>query len=324
VNSCTILVPTYSRALLLRGALESIQKLLIPPGWQVEVLVVDNGSKDNTTAIVEDSRRAGPLDVRHVVESRQGLNYARNRGLLEADSEWVIYLDDDMLVNPEWVLGLVEAAERHAPDCVIGPVEPWFEQAPDSWLTPRVVRSVTSPYSQKGNVVHLVENKLAHELPGCNFAVRREAALEAGGFHPSLDRAGKGMLAGGDFEFGVRLARLGRPVVYSPRCLIRHFISQAKVSVAGLRARWQGMGATGRAFERLDGKEPSSARLVRDHLRMFRFLARSLHFRLVGKRGEAFEAELDALHLRGYLWMAPALEPRPWPPRPLSQGQTVD
>lgn len=103
MNGFSVIIPTYNRAELLRAALESVQDLRIPPEWVGEILVIDNNSTDHTSVIATESDRIGPLPVRYLMETTQGLNHGWNRGLREAGFEHLIYLDDDMLIDPGWL-----------------------------------------------------------------------------------------------------------------------------------------------------------------------------------------------------------------------------
>ena len=304
----SIIVPTYDRAELLRKALSSIQQLRIPDGWSVEVLVIDNNSVDHTSKVVADAARAGGARLRHIIEKRQGLNHGRNRGLAEAQFEHLLYLDDDMTIEPEWLEGYVEARDAFQADAVVGPVEPVFEEVSADWMTSRMIESVSSFYSQKGDDLLVVSRDRAHELPGCNFAVLRQVALDAGGFHPCLDRSGRDMLAGGDWEFGERLVRRNRRVVYSPKCRIKHLVSQRKLSKEGLRARWEGNGATARVLEVLRGDEKAFGERLHLTLRMVRLFGRSMRCRMLGDEKTSFRWELEARRLKGYLFHSPKIE----------------
>ena len=243
--------------------------------------------------------------MRHVVETKQGLNHGRNRGIAEARFDHLVYLDDDMIVDGGWLHAYAETQAEFEADCVAGLVEPWFEQDPPTWMTPATIRSVTSAYTHKGERPLLLPKGQSHQVPGSNFGVLRAVALEVGGFHPDLDRCGSAMLAGGDFEFGERLALSGKRVVYSPGCRIRHFISKQKIAAEGLRARWQGSGATGRALMQLRGERPTAREGLRKFLTMVRLGLRSLRFRLQGDAGRAFETELQAREIFGFLFSAP-------------------
>lgn len=308
MDGFSIVIPTYNRAELLRKALVSIQNLRIPEGCNAEILVIDNNSTDHTSSVASQSHNEGPLLVRHVIEKKQGLNHGRNRGLAEARFEHLVYLDDDMTVDPEWLIGYMKAHDRFSPAAVVGPVEPLYEQPPGEWVTERMLRSVSSAYSQKGEYIILIPPEQGHELPGCNFAVCREVAIKIGGFHPALDRSSCGMLAGGDSEFGERLARNGHRIAYSPDCKIHHLVSSHKLSKQGLRARWHGLGATNRAMEKLRGDEkPLIGRSSRLHLslRMVNLFGRSLYFSVLGDISASFRWELEALRLKGYLFDSP-------------------
>jgi glycosyltransferase involved in cell wall biosynthesis len=276
-----------------------------------EVLVIDNNSSDRTLDVVQDAERNGPFPVRHFVERKQGLNFSRNRGASEAAFNHLIYFDDDMIVDEGWLEAYVDIRSRLRPDCVVGPVEPRFEEEPPDWMTSRIVRSVTSPYSRKGSQEMVLAPDVAHEIPGCNFGVLKSVVSEVGGFHPGLDRSGSGMLAGGDFEFGERIVELGKRVAYSPRCRIRHFISSRKISSAGLRARWKGVGATLRTLEHLRGTKITKKQKLRLLGSTIRSFLRGGLFWFQGEKGRALESELEGRRILAYL----VVEPRDLPAR---------
>ncbi len=313
-SSCTLIIPTYNRAGLLKIALDSVGALRLPVGWTVDLVVVDNRSTDHTPEVVEGFRCSAAIPTRRVEEPNQGLNHARNRGLLSANSEWAIYLDDDMIVDSGWLEAFAEVVEDHAPDALTGKVEPWFEETPPDWLTPRVLRSVTSAYSLKGDRVLRMPTQRAHELPGCNFAVRRDLAIDLGGFHPALDRSGNGMLSGGDFELGRKLVRAGAAVYYVPGCAIRHFISKQKISVEGLSRRWYGLGATSRAFREIDGSALGLGMRLKMLARLGRQYGASYFYQAFGRDAQALEQRLSGDRTAGFLWGCPPLVRRDGPP----------
>jgi glucosyl-dolichyl phosphate glucuronosyltransferase len=299
--SASIVIPTFNRAEFLPIALDTVGALAVPEGWQLEVLVIDNNSTDETAAVVQGRQKRFPVPLRRVTETKQGLNHARNRGMEEASGEWLIYLDDDIKVAPGWLGGLAEAVRAFKPDVVTGPVFPWFETDVPSWCTSRVLDSITSSYSRRGDQPMVLSSPGAAELPGCNFAVRRRLAREAGGFHPALDRSGDGMLAGGDFELGMRLVDHGARCVYAPRCSVEHFISRHKMSKAGLAARWRGLGVTAKAMRRIRGERMEWRQQCRMFLRMHRFRWRARRW-AARSPDTAFRWELEALRLQGLLF----------------------
>lgn len=307
----SIVIPTYNRATLLEAAIKSVSQLRIPDGSQAEVLVIDNNSTDNTIDIVASAAANSPFPIRYILEERQGASHVRNRAIVEARFEHLVYLDDDMTsVASDWLEAYLRVLHEFQPDCVIGPVYPDFEHPPAKWMTPALLRC-TAEYSRKGETASIVSADQAHEIPGCNFAVKKSVANEVGGFHPDLGPAGGASIRGEDFEFGEQLVLHGKRVAYAPACRISHLVSAQKMSEAGLRARWEGDGVTERYSLRIRGKELPSARRLRLAARLLRFAGISLMARLCGRREQALKYELRALQLKGYLFAGTsAVRPR--------------
>ena len=128
----TVAIPTWNRAKLLDQTLTQMHKLLIPPGVEWELLVVHN-STDDTDAVIE--RHADVLPIRRLFEPAPGISIARNCAAAQARGELILWTDDDVLVDPEWLAAYHEAAQRW-PDAGYfgGLIEPWFECPPPAWM----------------------------------------------------------------------------------------------------------------------------------------------------------------------------------------------
>ncbi len=263
MNAVTLGIPTYNRARLLRGTLATLARLTVPRHLRVELLVVNNHCTDETPDVVSEFATRAPFPVRHIAEARPGLGHARNRILGEATGEFAVFFDDDVEVSPLWLEGFARAVEEMKADCVVGPVSPAYEAPLPVYVTPRILDSVTSPYSRKGSRPMLVPDDLAHEIPGCNFGISRCVALELGGFRTDLDRQADSLLAGGDTELGWRLAGARKRVVYQPDCAVKHVISSDKLARCGLRRRWRGIGAAVRRMQPPGAREVPAARRAR-------------------------------------------------------------
>ena len=299
MTGISILIPTYNRAGFLKGTLDSVSRLRVPGGVDVELIVVNNNCTDNTADIVSAGAVSMPFPVRHVVETNQGLCFGRNRGIAEARHAHLAYLDDDIEVSPDWITGYFEAVNEHGADAVVGPVFPLFTGDCPDYLQGRVLESICSPYSRRGDEILSLPEKSAHELPGCNFGVKKSAAQEVRGFDNTLDRVGDGLVAGGDFDFGHRLVRAGKRTVYHPACFIRHIIIPEKLTKSYLRSRAYGAGITARVMY-----DPGSLRLkkrIKCLMRIARTGYRSMVLKVTGQSGDAFEYELQWLQHWGYL-----------------------
>jgi glycosyltransferase involved in cell wall biosynthesis len=296
----SIIIPTYNRAALLGATLDSIFQLRIPVGSKVELLVIDNNCTDNTKQTVQKKAAHAPFPCRHIVERKQGLCFGRNRGLAEAIYDHLVYFDDDVEINPNWLDAYIRATKQFDAHCVVGPVTADYQQPLPEFFNQSVIDSIDSSYSRKGNAAFVLRHEQSGEVPGCNFGVQREVAVGVGGFNLSLDRIGKDLLAGGDTEFGERLGAAWKRIVYEPQCSLSHKITGEKLTASYIRRRWYGLGLTTRALS------PRYDRLtlrVRFHFAR-KILARALAgtgYLLLGNRQLAFQHELEVRRALGYL-----------------------
>jgi GT2 family glycosyltransferase len=215
----TAVICTRDRTALLAACLRSLRALgpAAPP-----VLVVDNDPPDGATEAVAAAEGAA-----YVREPRPGLDFARNRGLREAGTAYVAFLDDDTVVDRGWRAGLDEAVGEH-PDAgaVTGLVLP-AELRTDAQVVferrggfRRGVRKLRYAGPRRpGNPLYPVGAGIFGA--GCNMVLRREPALALGGFDEALD-TGPPLPGGGDLDIFHRVVASGAPLVYEPRMLVFH------------------------------------------------------------------------------------------------------
>jgi glycosyltransferase involved in cell wall biosynthesis len=115
----TIAIATFNRSSLLKRALESLGTLRLNNEYRMEIVVIDNGSTDNTREIVQ-SMSFNSIPVRWVFEERAGLPFARNRAVQEALGEWIAFFDDDQLVVPNWLEILYQTVKDERLQCAGG------------------------------------------------------------------------------------------------------------------------------------------------------------------------------------------------------------
>jgi O-antigen biosynthesis protein len=198
VPRVSVVVCTYNGGKTLEQCLRSLQAVDYP---DYEVIVVDDGSTDNTRELV--ARFPG---VRTIHQSNRGLSYARNVGLRDATGSIVAYTDSDCFADPNWLTHLVDRLQRSGADAVGGP-----NLAPeDGWLAACVAASPGQP-------AHVLESdQVAEHIPGCNMAFRREALLAIHGFDPQYKKAGD------DVDVCWRLQQAGRWITFAPGAFVWH------------------------------------------------------------------------------------------------------
>jgi O-antigen biosynthesis protein len=220
-SQVTVAVCTRDRPEDLRRCLTAIDRLETRPA---EVLVVDNASRDDRTRQV-----AKEFGVRYVWEPRAGLDWARNRALLESTTRIVAFTDDDVLVHPRWVQGLLRAFDEE-PDAVAvtGLVAP-AELATPAQILFEAFGGFGRGYARQWMSVTVEAGEVAAQLfpgtggagTGANMALLREYALALGGFDPALD-VGTRTGGGGDLEMYFRVLASGGLLVYEPSAVVRH------------------------------------------------------------------------------------------------------
>ena len=297
----SIIVPAYDRPRLLSDTLDSLLRQDLPPDTQMEIIVVAHTGMKEAPAIVDHFRSASRIPVTLLTPSRPGLSFARNQGLSVAAFDHVAYFDDDVQVAPGWIRGYFDAIERFDADCVVGPVHPIFEQDPPPSFPKSAVHLLISPYSRRGDSTLVLPPHAAHEVPGCNFGVRREAALDVGAFDPTLGRSGAALTGGDDFEFGRRLVAAGKKVVYQPLCSVGHVISAEKLSPSWSRRRWYGFGIYERFIFDEQGHRHTARLKILGVLRMAKLALACVARRMTGRGDQAFERELELLRNAGFL-----------------------
>src|SRR5471030_2476741 len=132
----TVAIPTYNRADFLRQTLAGLTAQQFPRD-HFEVLVIDNNSGDHTAAVVAEFASAQPAP-RYLREEKQGLDHARNRALVEARGEIIVFGDDDILVKPDWLAQMAgpimaDATTRKI-GAVGGEVIPVFPDGLPDWV----------------------------------------------------------------------------------------------------------------------------------------------------------------------------------------------
>lgn len=209
----TVVVCTRDRPRELERCLESLDGVDDP---NYEVVVVDNGALPTV--------RSGADGFRAVHERRRGLDFARNRGVLEARGDIIAFIDDDCEAGPGWLRGLRSAFDDHAAGCVTGRVVPGsLDRAAHRWF------EHISTFDRGRRSRRFSRRKGARVLPGyaaqvgtgCNMAFRRELLDSVGEFDVALDM-GTAVGGGGDIDMFVRVLREGSLAVYAPDAVVRH------------------------------------------------------------------------------------------------------
>lgn len=248
----TVAVCTRNRPDDLELCLTSIRGAVERCTGSVQVLVVDNAPPDGRTREVV-RRRPG---VRYVMEPVAGLDIGRNRALAEARSAWIAFVDDDVRVDSDWLLGLQAALAEHPDAAVVTGLVLPAELETRAQLTFELGGGFGRGYEQRRWDGRHGPGGRLHPLgagvfgAGCNMAFDVEALRASGGFDEALD-TGPPLPGGGDLDAFFKSLAGGRPLVYEPRMAVFHrhrrgmdelrrqYASWGSGFAAFLGARWQ-------------------------------------------------------------------------------------
>lgn len=301
----TIAIPTYNREKWLAQTLAGLTTQDYPAD-RLEILIIDNNSPDNTRDLV-GSFASAKHPPRHILETQQGANFARNRALAEAQGEIIVYGDDDILMEVTWLRELMQpfiTDSNQKIGAVAGEVVPVFPEGCPDWVRsfhgPQAFREDMGPTSAK-------------QVPmSANLAFRRDALREQGGWDTNVGRKGKRVFGGEENGPMHRLHQAEFEVWFAPLASVEHQMPSGRTTMAYVKRH---------AFDSACSRVVSRVNLDRDSGRssvgylLTRFLGnilKAIGFTLIAlvnllllRRGEAKKSLVRAWRSCGYLYQIP-------------------
>ncbi len=216
VPKVSVIVCGYNGGPTLEACLQSLKKIDYP---DYEVVVVDDGSTDNTQEIVK-----GHPWVKSIYQTNHGLSYARNVGAAHATGEILAYTDSDCMADPDWLYYLVGTLLSGNYAGVGGPN---ISPPAQNWQQACVAAAPGGPSHV------LLTDVVAEHIPGCNMAFHRWAFDKIGGFDPEYRKAGD------DVDFCWRLQQEGEVIAFSPSAIVWHY---RRFTLKAFRKQQEGYG----------------------------------------------------------------------------------
>lgn len=243
------------------------------PSEQWEFLLIDNANEEGRKPVVDLSWH---VRARMLVEEQLGLTPARLRGIREAKGDLLVFVDDDNVLDPDYLeTALRIAAEKPFLGSWSGQCRPVFEEEPPEW-TRRYWGNLVIRQFNEDRWSNLP--RLAETMPcGAGLCVRRDAARhyltlhETGKRSFQLDRTGGLLLSGGDNDLAACACDVGLGVGLVSGLHLNHLIPPSRLTVDYLARLAEGIHYSGVVLDHYRGlsvKEESKARMLIDWLRI--------------------------------------------------------
>ena len=244
-----------------------------------EVIVVDNSRRDGdfvrgiANRVVYDEK----VPIRYVRERNVGLGYARNTATAAAKGEIVAFLDDDVIVTPNWASELIAAYQETDAAVVGGRIfAVWLAERP-AWLGDELLGYLS--------ILDYGPRRLFCSYPrypfGANISFNRQILLDVGGFATNLGGGGTPTYLMDEIDVCRRIEAIGKAILYVPSAGVGHIIPASRLTKrfffnravllgrATAQMGWQ-RGYVGR-YALAKGMLPAVLRILRHTSRAVRF-----------------------------------------------------
>ncbi|MEQ6341743.1 MAG: glycosyltransferase family 2 protein [Gammaproteobacteria bacterium] len=277
--------------------LRALKSQQTAPDRTWEVIVVDNNSSDHTRQVVTEFIKDWSA-LHYEFESQQGLSHARNRGIASAQGKVLLFTDDDVLPEPDWLETTLQGLEKYQAAACGGYIAPIWETQPPEWLTERFY-GFLAIRTDRTDDYPITE---ASQAPfGANMAIRRAVFDRAGLFDTNRGRKGKVLASGEDGEMFERILAENLKAVFLGASRVHHKVEAFRLTKRYFR-RWRFQ--TSRNIAQSSGVT-GDRRLFGIPLYVFpqflRAIVRMLWGYFTQPRDEAFNREIVVFHFLGML-----------------------
>lgn len=199
----SVVLCTYNGGRTITESLEHLKSIDYP---NYEVVIVNDGSNDNTVSILK--MYSDSYGYKVINTGNRGLSYSRNLGIAASRGEIIAYIDDDAYPDPQWLYYLAISFMKNPDFAAVG--GPNIVPPEDGMIAQCVANSPGGPAHV------LISDKVAEHIAGCNMAFRREVLEELGGFDVQFHTAGD------DVDVCWRIIKAGYKIGFSPSALVWH------------------------------------------------------------------------------------------------------
>lgn len=238
----SVIIPTYNNSMLLKRAIRSIMDQNFPVN-NYELIIVDNASIDDTATVVERIiKEYNTSNLFYEYEKTPGLLSGRHRGLNVAKGDLLVFADEDIHASPDWLSEIFSTFQNIEVQLVTGKNLPEYESEPPEWVKKMWIKNEFGITCGELSLLDFGDKEL--EIPtefvwGLNFAIRKEALIELGGFNPDAMPPDLQQFQGdGETGLSYKAAKKGYKAKYNPNAKVFHFVPNSRMTPKYFKKRY--------------------------------------------------------------------------------------
>lgn len=270
---------SYNRDKFILGALNSLADQSLPKD-EYEIVIVNNNSTDSTEVLSLEFMKDHPeFNIKYFVEKNQGLSFARNRGIKEASSEIVFFIDDDGVASKNYLAEAVNFFKNNSNiSAAGGKVIPIYETGKEpEWLSKYLWGLVTKV--DYGDVPRFFPG---NKYPaGCNMVFRKNELIEVGLFNTDLK-----LRSDDKYIFG-KFREHNKKFLYVPELIVHHHIDNSRVQPASVKRISTIVGASERARLKNHGALSNLIKICEYKFKFVAALILAVRFLFMGESSKA-------------------------------------
>lgn len=214
----SVIVPAYNAEKTLSQCLSALAAQSIP-AERYEVILVDDGSTDETRKIPEE------FDVKCIYQKNQGPATARNRGVESAQGSIILFTDSDCIPQPDWIEEMI----RPFSDLDVIAVKGAYKTSQND-LTAKFVQI---EFEERYRL--LLNNEYIDMIDTYSAAFRKSAFLSLGGFDASFPEANNE-----DTDLSYKMSQLGKKMIFNPNAIVEHLSHPDSLKRYAILKFWRG------------------------------------------------------------------------------------
>lgn len=234
------IICTFNRAPFLKKALKALSLQTYPHLSEMEIVIIDNNSTDDTHTVVQDFIKEFPkLAVTYAKEEKQGLSNARNKGIEVSKGEWLAFLDDDAHIHADYTTQVLDfIMENSNVKAIGGPILLDFESEPPRWYT-NYLGSLFGYFIPYNETMAFTKKSYPR---GSNMIFHRSLFDTYGVFNPKLGRSGGDMMGSEEKDIFQRIYEGDEHVYYLHTAIMYHLVPDFRTTQEFIKKQAIGVG----------------------------------------------------------------------------------